>query len=265
MGQLISQLTQANPFIAVVDILCVAAVFYWLLGVIGGTRAVPVVRGLVIVLVLAVGLGAFFQLSSVRLQALNFLIQQAILPGFIVAIPIVFQPELRRALEKLGTSTSLQTLYSHGDLEEKDELTESLCRAVFDLAYRRIGALIVIERETGLEDVMDTGTRVDADVAPGLLESVFTPGGPLHDGAVIISRGRLAAAGCVLPLSDNLRAVDSRGTRHRAALGLAETSDALVIIVSEETGTVSIAQNGRLVSNFSEERLRRLLSAALVS
>lgn len=266
MPQALSFITQSNFLITTLDVICVAGIFYWLLSIISGTRAVPVVRGLLIVLIVSFALGTFFQLSSIRLQALNFLIQQALLPGFIVAIPIIFQPELRRALERLGTSTNLPALYQHtGDVESRESVAQAICRAVFDLAYRRIGALIVIERETGLQDIADTGTELDAEVVPGLLESIFTPGGPLHDGATIISRGRLSAAGCVLPLSENLRAVGDFGTRHRAALGIAETSDALAITVSEETGRVSIAQNGRLISNFSEERLRRLLSATLVS
>jgi uncharacterized protein (TIGR00159 family) len=261
--ELLDRLNQVGPLVALLDVLSVAAVFYWLLGVVGGTRAVPVLRGLAVLLVVSVALGTLFQLGGIRLPALDFLIQRAILPGFLVAIPVIFQPELRRALERLGTSTSLQVLLPHHDPEGYEAVAQKIAKAVFDLAARRIGALIVLERDTGLEDIADTGTRLDAAVDTGLLESIFVPGGPLHDGAAVISHGRIVAAGVVLPLSDNLQVVGDRGTRHRAALGITETSDALAIVVSEETGAVSVAQNGRLLGNFSQERLQRLLTATL--
>jgi len=260
---LLTRLQEAESLVAFLDVLAVAAVFYWLLGIVGGTRAVPVLRGLAVLLVTSVALGTAFQLSEVRLVSLDFLIQRAILPGFVVAIPVIFQPELRRALERLGTSTSLQILLPHHDAEGFERVAHAISKAAADLAERRIGALIVLERDTGLEDVTVAGTRMDASVEVGLLESIFIPGGPLHDGAVVISQGRIVAAGCVLPLSDNARVVGDRGTRHRAALGITETSDAVAIIVSEETGSVSVAQNGRLLSNFSEERLYRFLSVTL--
>ncbi len=263
MTALLNQLQQVGPLVALLDVLAVAAVFYWLLGIVGGTRAVPVLRGLAVLIVASVALGTLFQLGQIRLAALDFLIRRAILPGFVVAIPVIFQPELRRALERLGTSTSLQVLMPHHDAEGHDQVAYAISKSAADLAERRIGALIVLERETGLEDVTIAGTRMDASVEVGLLESIFVPGGPLHDGAVVISQGRIVAAGCVLPLSDNLRVVGDRGTRHRAALGITETSDAVAIIVSEETGSISVAQNGRLLSNFSEERLYRFLSATL--
>lgn len=263
MSELAGYLNQVGVLAALLDVAVVAVVFYWLLGVIGGTRAVPVLRGLAVLLVASVALGTLFQLSSVRLTALDFLIQRAILPGFIVAIPVIFQPELRRALERLGTSTSLQVLLPHHDAEGYEDVAENLARAVADLSSRRIGALIILERDTGLDDIVDAGTRLDASVEYGLLESIFVPGSPLHDGAVIISHNRIIAAGAVLPLSDNLQVVGDRGTRHRAALGITETSDAVAIVVSEETGSISVAQNGRLLSNFNRERLHRFLSATL--
>lgn len=249
--------------LSLLDILSVAAIFYWTLGVVRGTRAVPVLKGLVVLLTVSVGLGALFQLTPFQLPALNFLLQRAVLPGFIVAIPVIFQPELRRALERIGTSTSIpQVLPAHGP-ERGSSLAHSLAAAAVNLAERGVGALMVIERDTGLQDVVDTGNPLDAAVSPSLLETIFTPDSPLHDGAVIISRGRLVAAGCVLPLSDNLRVIGERGTRHRAAVGITETSDAIAIVVSEETGTVSVSQSGRLLSNFTADRLERLLSIAL--
>lgn len=265
MFDFLERFTQFGLLSTLLDILIVAAVFYWLLGVVGGTRAVPALRGLGVILVGLVALGTLFQLSEIRLPALQFLIQQAVLPSALVAIIIIFQPELRRALERLGASTTLQALYPHADIAEGEGIAQAITEAAVDLAQRRVGALIVLERETGLRDIADTGTRLDATVTRNLLETVFTPGGPLHDGAVIISRDRIIAAGCVLPLSDNLRMLGDRGTRHRAALGITEASDAIVIVVSEETGAISVAQNGRLLSNFSEERLLRFLSATFSS
>lgn len=263
MSQLLRFLEQVGPFVALLDILLVALVFYWLLGVVGGTRAVPILRGLGVLLVVSVAVGTLFQLQEIRLPALDFLIQRAIIPAFIVAIPVIFQPELRRALERLGTSANLQVLLPHQDPVGYEAVAANIARAVAGLAARRIGALIVIERETGLEDIEDTGTRLDAAVDSGLLESIFVPGSPLHDGAVIINDSRIVAAGSVLPLSDNLQVVGDRGTRHRAALGITETSDAVVVVVSEETGSISVAQNGRLLSNFTQERLQRFLTATL--
>lgn len=261
--ELWDRLQQVGPLVALLDIALVAALFYWLLGIVGGTRAVPVLRGLMILFIASVALSTAFRLGSFHLPALDFLIERAILPGFLVAIPVIFQPEIRRALERLGTTARLQQLLPHHDPEGYERVAHDLTSAAFHLAARRIGGLIVIERETGLEDIIDTGTRLDAAVEAGLVESIFVPGGPLHDGAVIVSRGRIAAAGSVLPLSDNLQVVGDRGTRHRAALGITETSDALAIVISEERGSVSVAQNGRLLSNFTQERLGRLLSATL--
>jgi len=261
--EVIGRTNHISPLLSVIDILVVAAIFYWILGLVKGTRAVPVLRGLAIILVSSVALLIIFQITPFKLRALDFLLQRALLPGFVVAIPVIFQPELRRALERIGTSTTFSALYSHSETDEITKLAQNITKAVTDLADRRIGALIVIERETGLEDIADTGTRIDACADPGLLESIFMPNGPLHDGAVIISRGRIVAAGCVLPLSENMRVLGERGTRHRAALGVTETSDAIAVVVSEETGVISVAQNGRLLSNFTEERLMRFLTAAL--
>lgn len=263
MSDFVARITQLGPLATAIDILVVAAVFYWLLGVVGGTRAVPVLRGLGVIVAGTVALGTLFNLSAVQLPAVQFLIQRAVLPSSVIAVLVIFQPELRRALERLGTSTSLGAFHPHSDADGYEIAAQELTRAAMHLAERRIGALIVLERETGLRDIADTGTRLDAAVTSELLESVFMPGSPLHDGAVIISRNRIVAAGCVLPLSENLRTVLNRGTRHRAALGMTETSDAVVIIVSEETGSISVAQNGRLLSNFSEERLMRFLSTTL--
>lgn len=241
---------------AIVDILSVALIFYWLLWVIQGTRAAQLVRGLAILIIAVVGAANLFQL-----QALNWLLRQA-LPALIIAIPVVFQPELRRALERLGhTGAWLRTPLTSHEMQTEETIDE-VTRAVLQLSRLRYGALIVIERETGLQDYADRGIPLDATLTQQLLVNIFFPNSPLHDGAVIIRGNRILAAGCVLPLSENL--LDPQlGTRHRAGLGITEESDAIAIIVSEETGHISLAVNGRLYRNLDAERLRRALRALL--
>lgn len=241
---------------AFVDILSVALIFYWLLWVIQGTRAAQLVRGLAIFVVAVVGAANLLQL-----QALNWLLSQA-LPALIVAIPVVFQPELRRALERLGhTGAWLRTPLSGPELQT-EETIEEITRAVVQLARLRYGALIVFERETGLQDYADRGIPLDATLTQQLLVNIFFPNSPLHDGAVIIRGNRILAAGCVLPLTENLTDLHL-GTRHRAGVGITEESDAIAIIVSEETGQISLAVNGRLYRNLDAERLRRALRGLL--
>ncbi|MCX7624259.1 MAG: diadenylate cyclase CdaA [Thermomicrobium sp.] len=241
---------------AIVDICSVALIFFWLLWVIQGTRAAQLVRGLVILVVAVVGAANLF-----HLQALNWLLRQA-LPALIIAIPVVFQPELRRALERLGhTGAWLRTPLSSHEVQT-EETIEEIVRAVQQLSRLRYGALIVIERETGLQDYADRGIPLDATLTQQLLVNIFFPNSPLHDGAVIIRGNRILSAGCVLPLSEN--PLDPQmGTRHRAGLGITEESDAVAVIVSEETGQVSLAVNGRLYRNLDAERLRRALRALL--
>lgn len=241
---------------AIVDILSVALIFYWLLWVVQGTRAAQLVRGLAILIIAVVGAANLFQL-----QALNWLLRQA-LPALIIAIPVVFQPELRRALERLGhTGAWLRTPLSSHEVQT-EETIEEITRAALQLSRLRYGALIVIERETGLQDYADRGIPLDATLTQQLLVNIFFPNSPLHDGAVIIRGNRILAAGCVLPLSENLPD-PQLGTRHRAGLGITEESDAIAIIVSEETGHISLAVSGRLYRNLDAERLRHALRALL--
>jgi len=241
---------------ALVDILSVTLIFYWLLWVIQGTRAAQLVRGLVIFVILVVGAANLF-----HLQALNWLLSQA-LPALIVAIPVVFQPELRRALERLGHTGAWLRTPLGGHEPQTEETIEEVTKAVAQLARLRYGALIVIERETGLQDYADRGIPLDAALTQQLLVNIFFPNSPLHDGAVIIRGNRILAAGCVLPLSENL-SDPQLGTRHRAGVGITEESDAVAIIVSEESGQISLAVNGRLYRNIDIERLRRALRALL--
>jgi len=202
------------------------------------------------------------------LTVVNWLLRNS-LPALLVAIPIIFQPELRRILEQLGrTSTIIQrpltalgTTQSHNPLRT----IEQLCEATVRLSERSYGGLIAIERQTGLNDFIVRGEPVDAQVSASLLLNIFFPNAPLHDGAVIIRGDRLVAAGCFLPLSDNTISADRHvGTRHRAAVGLSEQTDAVIVVVSEESGIVSVARAGRLsVPIDDEERLRRVLAACI--
>jgi uncharacterized protein (TIGR00159 family) len=244
---------------AVVDILSVALIFYWLLWVAQGTRAAQLIRGLVILLGAVIGAANLFQLA-----ALNWLLSVT-LPALIVAIPIVFQPELRRALERIGHTGSWLRPQLVGWAQETDvqHAIEEITRAAAQLSRLRYGALIVLERETGLQDYADRGIPLDANLTRQLLINIFFPNSPLHDGAVIVRGSRILAAGCVLPLSDNVAIESQLGTRHRAGIGITEESDAIAVIISEETGQISVASNGRLYRNLDPERLRRILRTLL--
>jgi diadenylate cyclase len=237
---------------SVVDILLVAALFFGLFHLMQRTRAVTLVRG-----ILLVAFAGILASNFLRLTALTWLIRNSI-PALLVAIPVIFQPELRRALERLGRPQSL--LLSRRN-STTTQFIARLSRASGALSKSRLGALIVIERHTGLQEYVDTGVELDAEVSVDLLVTVFNKGTPLHDGAVIIRDERVLAAGCTLPLSENPDLERELGTRHRAGVGITETTDALVIIVSEETGLISVAQNARLKRHLDEGDLNRLLTA----
>lgn len=225
---------------AAVDVLLVAAALYWLLLLLRGTTAMTLLRGGAILLLVTVVLARAFDL-----QVLNFIVRNSV-AGILIAVVVIFQPEIRRALERVGrTGLALgRHVYS--------ETIDAVARAAFDLSRRRHGALIVLERDTGLQDYMETGVAVDATVTPELLEGIFFPNSPLHDGAAIIRGDRIAAAACTLPLSEN-RLPEELGTRHRAAVGVTERTDAVSVVVSEETGRVSIATDGKLVYRARDE------------
>lgn len=220
------------------------------------TRAEQLLKGLVVLLGLSLGA------RYLGLDALRWLMDKTWTMLFI-ALPVVFQPELRRALEQIGRTSFFQSGRIALD-ESLNHAIEETVEASLRLSAERTGALIVWERDTGLDEYLETGTRVEAIVTSQLLLNLFVPNTPLHDGAVIMRRGRIERAGCVLPLTDN-KDLDWRlGTRHRAALGISEVSDALVVVVSEETGTISLAEAGRITRNLSAETLRRQLMIELV-
>lgn len=243
-------LNRATP-VAILDILLVAALFTIFFYLLRGTQALTLVRGILALFILSALLSNLF-----RLTALTWVFRTA-LPALLVAIPVIFQPELRRALERLGRAGLLVT--RPATETHQTRVISAITRATERLAERRHGALMVLERETGLQDVADSGIAVRALVTSELLMTIFHPRTELHDGAVIIRDDRVLAAGCVLPLSES-RALDQHlGTRHRAALGITEESDAIAIAVSEETGTISVAQSGRMVRNLDQRRLSRVL------
>lgn len=235
----------------VVDILIVAILFYWAYVFLKETRAMRILYGLLLLLTL-MALGKLLDLVL-----LNWLLKN-LMTMLIVAIPIVFQPELRNALEKLGRSRLL------GDLnlskEGYGQLANEIVSAVGALSKQKIGALIVIARQTGLREYIDNGVPLDATVSSTLLRSIFFPRSPLHDGAVIISGDKIISACSILPVSQ-VNMSSSLGTRHKAGVGITEISDAIAIIVSEETGSISIALGGKLDVRISEERLQNRLSS----
>lgn len=223
--------------IDVLDIVIVAYLVYKILGFIQETRAQQLVRGLVV-------LGIVFFLSDfLKLYLLNWLLRNFVTMG-LFALIVLFQPELRRGLEQLGRRNIVSGQFRSLDKENAIEVVKKIVAAVDDFSATRTGALIVFERETMLNDIIETGTIVDARISVRLLGNLFYEGSPLHDGAVIIRGDRIHAASCVLPLTEKKNIGRNLGTRHRAGLGVSEVSDALVIVVSEETGVISVAENG---------------------
>jgi len=238
---------------SVIDILLVALIFYWMLVLVQGTAAVQLLKGVLFLAILALTTTSIFDLTAFKWLMTNSL------PALLVAIPVIFQPELRRALEKLG-----RTGYSFMRQNQLTQLKETLkivSVAAQKLSLKRHGALIVLERDTGLADYVETGEKLDAVVSDALLQTIFFVNTALHDGAVIIQNNRIMAAGCLLPLSRTESDGGHLGTRHRASLGLSENTDAIVVVVSEETGIISVAHNGRMIRNLNEARLFKILSA----
>ena len=252
LTDILSVLARLN-WISLIDILLVAAVFYGLLALVQGTPAAQLLRGVILVVLVTVVLVSIFPLTAFRWLVV------ASIPALLVSIPVIFQPELRRALERLGRTGQLLSRPSID--EQTAQVIGELVLACRRMATRRHGALIVLERETGLQEYIDTGVVIEAKVSSQLLETMFFPSTPLHDGAVIVRGNRVVAAACVLPLTDSLLPGAHLGTRHRAGVGVTEQSDAISIIVSEETGITSVAHNGRLIRRLDERRLAKVLEA----
>lgn len=237
--------------INIIDILVVSYIFYKFFNLIKETRAEQLLKGILLILVL-------MPISDIfNLKVLKWILDKTITIGLFTFV-VIFQPEIRKALEKLGT-TSIIDKHSNMDNEQVVIVVEEIVNAVEALAATKTGALIVLEQKTGLGDIMNTGTKIDAMVSSALLENIFVVNTPLHDGACIIRDNRIAAAGCFLPLSTNEKISKKLGTRHRAGLGVSENSDGLVIIVSEETGVISIALNGKLIRHYNRDSLKRVL------
>jgi len=223
----------------IIDILIVAFVIYQLLKLIKQTRAEQLLKGVIVILVATVVSGLL------NLHTINWILKGVVSLGA-VAIIVVFQPELRRGLEFMGRSKFVKAPLSRMDKEQGKKITSHIVKTIESFSRERVGALIVFEKETKLTDIIETGTTVDAEISEQMLGNIFYEGAPLHDGAVIIKDGRICAAGCVLPLTRSNEISKELGTRHRAGIGVTEHSDALVLIVSEETGIISMASEGQL-------------------
>ena len=234
----------------IIDIIVVAFVIYELIMLTRQTRGSAVLKGLVLLLVI-VGVS-----NLLGLTALNWLLMNILANGTVVLV-ILFQPELRKALEQMGRGTVLDK--NHEDKSEEARVVDEVIKCLTNLSRRRVGALIVFEQKTGLQDVIETGISIDGQVSAALLENIFEPNTPLHDGAVVVRGTRVMAGACILTLTEGAGISHELGTRHRAAIGISETTDAVVLIVSEETGIISVARSGKLTRHLDTKALRELL------
>ncbi|MBV8084698.1 MAG: TIGR00159 family protein [Chloroflexi bacterium] len=249
----ISWIVSHFTWLGAIDLSLVAILFYLFLRLIEGTRAVQLLRGMVMLVLAA----AVISVLS-PFPVLNFIIRTA-MPALVVAIPVIFQPELRRALERLGRTPRLVKRPLDRPLPSSSRALIEIMSAAERLSDRRYGGLVIVEGATGLQEYIDTGVTIDAQVTADLLVSIFFPGSPLHDGAVIIHGDRVIAARCLLPLSES-PSLHGSGTRHRAALSITEQSDATAFVVSEETGSVSVASNGTMYRGLNRAGMEALLS-----
>jgi len=242
-----------DPIRDTIDIVLVALGIYWQLLLIRGTRAVQIVVGLIVLAAMNV-IADVFQLVTVKL------ILDGFIPYAVVIIVILFQNDIRRALARVGRG-----FFPGASAAQESQLVEEVVRAAQILSQGRVGALVVLERETGLEDQVEAGARLDAEVSKDLLVSIFLPHSPLHDGAVVIQEGRISFAGTILPLTLKTDLPEGVGTRHRAAVGITEETDAVVVVVSEETGSISAVMGGEIAQNLEVPKLREALSEIMGS
>ncbi len=248
----------AIRIVDVIDILLVAALFYFLITLIRRTQSYRVFQGIIILLL------ALWLSGELQLYAVNFILRNTVSLG-LLALVILFQPEIRRFLAKLGTGGSVTRLFSGAQMLTTEAAITQTVLACADLSATRTGALIIFERDNRLDDQIRTGTVINAETTAELLKNIFYPKAPLHDGAVIVRKGRIQAAGCMLPLSGNTNLSRELGMRHRAGIGMSEVSDAVVVIVSEETGSISVATEGMLKRHLSQETFEKLLHNELMS
>ena len=247
----------------VLDVLIVSFVVYQIINMVRQTRAVQLFKGILILL------AANFIAVQFQLRTVGYLLSSLLQFGF-VALVVVFQPEVRRALEQVGRTNFLSSGIFHKTTQDERQRAQwqtaivAICDSVERMSEQRCGALIALERRQSLSEYLRTGTPLDSQINPEIIGTIFFEGSPLHDGAVIVREGKIAAAGCLLPLSPNLEISKDMGTRHRAALGLSEETDAVTVVVSEETGIVSLAKNGVLIRRLDRQNLYSMLTSELV-
>lgn len=259
----LGSIAQSVGFADIVDIAIISVIVYYVLSMFKKTRAYQLLTGV------AVFFLVYILAQHFKLKALTFLIDNMLQVG-LIALLVVFQPELRRALEQMGSMNILARNFLHRRTYEDAEIDRlrksiaAICDGVERMSEKQTGALIVMEKFTRLETVKQSGTPVNADITPELIGTIFYDGSPLHDGAVVIHDGRITHAGCVLPLSDNLEISKEMGTRHRAALGISEVSDVIALVVSEETGTISYAKDGVLRRHQDRHLLYEMLTKEFI-
>lgn len=256
MSELLQTIAEQISVSAIVDIGITALLIYWLFSLIRGTRAVRLVIGVSVLFVV------YALAISFRMLLLTQILQAGAVVG-LFALVVIFQPELRRALERIGRVGSFGWLLSPGETRAAEMVAHEVSRAAAELSAEGHGALIVLERETGLEEVAESGVMIHGDVSADLLQTIFTPRSALHDGAVIIREDKIVAAGALLPLAETSIHSERFGTRHRAALGITEQTDAVVIVVSEENGQISLVERARIVRNLTEAGLARAIQGFL--
>jgi diadenylate cyclase len=256
MPQLLASIFEQFELTSLIDIGITALLIYWLFSLIRGTRAVSLVIGVTVLFAVYAAARAF------QLQLLTQILQAGAVVG-LFALVVVFQPELRRALERIGRVGSFNWLFSPAEERVVEHVADEVAHAAAMMSADGHGALIVLERDTGLEEVAETGVMLHADVSADLLRTLFAPRTPLHDGAVIIREEVILAAGALLPLAEMTIHTERFGTRHRAALGITEQTDAVVIVVSEENGQVSLVERARIVRNLNERQLARAIRSLL--
>ena len=253
---------QENPFeliTLIIDIAIVIFLVYCFFKIVKGSRAWQLIKGIALLII------ATWVSGLLNLKILNWILTGIMNLG-VIAIIVIFQPELRRALEQLGTNKLARFFGIEKDLSTKTkEDIYKIVIAATELSKAKTGALIVIERDIKIQDIINTGIPMDAEVSPQLLVNIFEPKTPLHDGAVIISNNKIAAAACVLPLADDKDIAKELGTRHRAAIGISKESDSIVVVVSEETGKISVAKDGTLIADVREDVLKKILISNVVT